>query len=352
MYEHQPAEYQGEEPVTKQRRVSGVSRPAARGKSLARIAVALACIGILLWVVDWRASLELLRRAAPAPMAMIILLAALGIAVSAWKWQRLLVAASIPAPYMPLVGIYWIAAFVSTFLPSVVPGDAVRIVMARRFGSPASIAGSIVVERITGLAVLLLLAAGAAIARSDLVLGDTSGAGTLMTASIGLAALLLLLVLASWALAGSRLGDEARWRQRVRVALVRFGTVLADLGRQPRALATAGGLSLVFYGTIALSHYSALCALGLEVSSADLAAVAPLVVLVAALPVAPSGLGIGEGAFVLLYAQIGVAPEAALAAAVLRRAAVTLVALTGGIAWLLLRKQVSLHTVRSTSMTT
>jgi hypothetical protein len=37
---------------------------------------------------------------------------------------------------------------------------------------------------------------------------------------------------------------------------------------------------------------------------------------------------------VLLYAQIGVAPEAALAAAVLRRVTVTLVALIGGLPWL------------------
>jgi uncharacterized protein (TIRG00374 family) len=101
------------------------------------------------------------------------------------------------------------------------------------------------------------------------------------------------------------------------------------------ALATAGGLSLVFYGVVALTHYAALRALGLRVSLADLAAVAPLVILVTALPVAPNGLGIGEGVFVLLYTQIDVAPEAALAAAVLRRAIVMLVALAGGIVWLL-----------------
>ena len=297
------------------------------------MAVALACIGILLWVVDWRASLELLRQVAPAPVAMIALLSSLAIAVSAWKWQRLLMAASIRTPYLALIGIYWVASFVSTFLPSVVPGDAVRIGMARRFGSPASIAGSIVVERTTGFMVLLLLAAGAVMARPDLV-SATVGPGTLVATGLGLAALLLLIVLATRSLPGTRSG-EARWRQRVRAALARFGTTLADLGRQPRALATAGGLSLVFYGVVALTHYAALRALGLTVSLADLAAVAPLVILVTALPVAPNGLGIGEGAFVLLYAQIDVAPEAALAAAVLRRAIVMLVALAGGIVWLL-----------------
>ncbi len=304
-----------------------------RGKSLAKLAVTLGCIAVILWFVDWRVSLDLLGRTAPAFVAMIALLAALGIALSEWKWQRLLVAASVQEPYPALLQIYWIGAFVSTFLPSVLPGDAVRIVIARRFGPLAAIAGSIVVERITGLAVLLLLAAGAVMLRSDLLVHDHGGGATLVAAGGLLIALLLFAGLAARLSSAWQPGGTV-WRQRLRAGLLRFGTSLAELARQPGALLIAGGLSVAFYGVLTLSHYTAFQAVGLTVSLSDLAAVAPLVILVATLPVAPSGLGIGEGAFVLLYAQIGVAPETALAAAVLRRATVTLVALVGGLPWL------------------
>jgi len=297
------------------------------------VAVALACIGILLWVVDWRISLALLGRASLASIALIALLTpTLAIALSTWKWQRLLAAVSIVAPYFVLFRIYWISAFVSTFLPSVIPGDTVRIAMTRRFGPPTSIAGSIVVERITGLAVLLLLAAGAVMLRPDLLVDDPMSAIMLTAAGSGLIVLVLLVPLATRAMSAWQPG-KAGWRQRLWAMLLRFATALGEVARQPKALLAAGSLSVAFYGAVALSHYTAIRALGLTVSLVDLIAVAPLVILAAALPVVPNGLGIGEGAFVLLYTQIGLRPEAALAAALLRRAIMTLVTLAGGTPW-------------------
>jgi glycosyltransferase 2 family protein len=59
------------------------------------------------------------------------------------------------------------------------------------------------------------------------------------------------------------------------------------------------------------------------------------VVLASALPVSINGLGITESAFVLLYAQVGLAPEVALAAAVLRRLVVVSMSLVGAVLWLL-----------------
>jgi uncharacterized protein (TIRG00374 family) len=205
--------------------------------------------------------------------------------------------------------------------------------MTRRFGSLASITGSIVVDRITGLAALLLLAAGAIMLRPDLFVDHPIGALMLSAAGAGLIALVLLVPLATRLISAWQPG-EAGWGQRLKVMLLRFGTSLGEVAHQPGALLVAGGLSLAFYGVVALSHYTAIRALGLTISLIDLAAVAPLVTLAAALPVVPNGLGIGEGAFVLLYAQIGVPPEAALAAALLRRAIVTLVTLAGGAPWL------------------
>jgi glycosyltransferase 2 family protein len=307
----------------------------SRRRASARLAVALGCLAILLWVVDWRVSLALLGRADPALVVLTALLApTLAIAVSAWKWQRLLAAAAIAAPYSVLFRVYWISGFVSIFLPSVIPGDTVRVAMTRRYGPSASIAGSIVVERITGLAALVLLAAAAVMLRPNLLVHNPISAVLLAAAGGGLIALLLLVPLAATRALSAWQPGEAGWRRRLKAVLLRLGTTLSEVARQPGALLIAGSLTVVFYGLVALSHYTAIRALGLSVSLVDLAAVAPLVILAAALPIVPNGLGIGEGAFVLLYAQIGVPPEAALAAALLRRALVTLVTLAGGAPWL------------------
>jgi uncharacterized membrane protein YbhN (UPF0104 family) len=303
------------------------ARAGGRARRAAQVAAGLGCAGLLAWLVDWRASLALLARAAPAEAAAVGALAALGIAVCAWKWQRLLAVLSVRAPLPELLRIYWAAAFVGTFLPSTVPGDAARVVLTRRFGDAATVIASIAAERVTGLATLLLLASGAALARPDLLPGGPPRSGLVAVAAAGSA---ILLAFAPAALA-KVLGR--RWRFRGVASLGRFGAAVADIARRPGALQVAVALSAVFYAAVALSHYAALRAFGVEVGLADVAVVALLVTLAAALPVSPNGLGVGEAAFVLLYAQVGVPPEQALAAALLRRVIVTLVCLAGAIPW-------------------
>jgi uncharacterized protein (TIRG00374 family) len=300
-----------------------------RIKLVIKLAIVLGCAGLLVWLIDWRASLALLAQAAPASVGWGILLVSLAFVISAWKWQRLLAAAGVQAPLAPLVRIYWIGAFVSTFLPSVVPGDAVRVAMARRYGAPAAVTASIVVERVTGLAALLLLAAGAAAAAPSLVPGDVARTPMLIVGAAGLVALLVLLGVATGSAARRWQGGRA-WEGQVRAVLARFGSSLSEVTRQPGALLVACAASFAFYGVVTLSHYVAIHAIGGEVSLADLAVVAPLVILAGALPIVPNGLGMGEGAFVLLYTQVGLTPEEALAAALLRRLIVTAVALAGG----------------------
>ena len=61
---------------------------------------------------------------------------------------------------------------------------------------------------------------------------------------------------------------------------------------------------------------------------------APLIPLISLLPVTANGLGIAEGAFVLFYTQMGVAPDQAFAAALLRRLLTIATAVPGGLLWL------------------
>ena len=320
---------------------------------LAKWAVALLSLGLLLWLVDWRGSVGLLRRVEPG-----LALAAWGldlscVLVSAWKWRRLLAALEVRVGLGALFRVYWIGAFVSGLLPSTVGGDVVRAALTRRYAGAAPVAASIVVERLTGFLVLLLLALAAVLARPDLLAG-AQGGRQLQTAVVlalggGCAALLaaggLILRprflprrLAAGPVDGRPVdGGRGGWSGRVLGFAARLRAALAGYAGRPGALLAACAVSVPFYVLIAAFQYAVIRAIEVEVASGDILAIAPLVTVIAALPAAPNGIGTSEAAFVLLYTQAGLSPEEALAAALLRRLVLTLTALTGGLLWLAAR---------------
>ena len=116
--------------------------------------------------------------------------------------------------------------------------------------------------------------------------------------------------------------------------VARVALALAVYRRRPMVVLGALALSLPFYGILILFQYLILDALGARLPLAEVALIAPLVQLVGLLPLAPNGLGLVEGAFVLFFVQAGVAPEVALAGALLRRILSFAVSLVGGLIWL------------------
>jgi uncharacterized protein (TIRG00374 family) len=124
------------------------------------------------------------------------------------------------------------------------------------------------------------------------------------------------------------------------VAAAKVGKALAELTdalmayrRQRRALVATCLVSIVYNGLLALFQYLTIRAVGGHVDLTVALLVTPLVMLIHGLPISIAGIGVSEGAFVVLYGYAGLAPEIAFAAALLRRLLVTLVALVGGALW-------------------
>lgn len=345
-------------------------RPAARGGSglvlrVAKWAVALLSIGLVLWLVDWRGSIGLLGRVAIGVAAVAWALDLACVLVSSWKWQRLLAALDVRVGLGMLFRAYWIGAFVSGLLPSTVGGDVTRVALTRRYAGVAPVAASILVERLTGFLVLLAFALAAVLARPDLLQLAGAGGTLQALAALALAGGCGALLLACWAVLRTR-GDSgtpriraattaeagagaggrlARAMGKARGFGAKLGAALAGYAGRPGALLAACAASVPFYVLIALFQYAVIRALGVEVDLLDVLAIAPLVTLVAALPAAPNGIGTSEAVFVLLYTGAGLSPEEALAAAVLRRLVLTLTALTGGVLWLAARDRAAAETV-------
>src|SRR5690606_23170748 len=300
-----------------------------------KLAVAVILIGILVGLVDWRQSLQLLGQVEPLPALCAAVLLAVGVALSTLKWRVLLAAHGIVQPLMRLLRYYWIGAFFSNFLPSNVGGDVVRLSLMYKQGSLTIVGASIFVERLTGLFVLLCLAA------FGLVVLSEHFAKASVLVPMWLLVLTMTGILGAAVVLGSRAGGWVRTPlerdgllNRLMLVLIETTRALAYYQQRPKAILSAVLLSVFFYFSMVFFQYSVILSIGGDVALIDVALIAPLVALVSFVPISINALGLAEGAFVLFFVQAGLSPEEALAAAVLRRVMMTAYSMIGGVIWL------------------
>jgi uncharacterized protein (TIRG00374 family) len=301
-----------------------------------KLTVGLALCGLLLQHVDWRGTLDALRHAEIRIVLLALLALGMTIPLSTWKWWVLLCPRDIEAGFGQLLRAYWAGNFFSNFLPSSIGGDIVRLVALRGRGGTPEIAASILLERLTGLAILVPLAAHGLLRRPD-YFGPPGLTALLELVVAGLGAAMLLLWLGARYLPQrlEPLSGRARFFGALLARkLVPFVGAVAFYRSRPREVLTALALSVPFYAFLILFQYLLFHAVGAPLPLGTVALVAPMIPLVALLPLTPNGLGIVEGAFVLFYVQAGAAPEVALAAALLRRLATLAVSLVGGLLWI------------------
>ena len=299
-----------------------------------KFALGLGLLALLGWLVDWRRTIEILLGSNPGLVVLAGAILVLGIVVSTMKWSRLMRVVCGPLDFWPLLRAYWIGTFLNNYLPSSVGGDLMRIVVLAPMAPAAPLAASVLVERLTGAAALSVLSAACLSLHAPAPV-ELAVALWLLIGAIagGLAAI--------WAGGTSLLGAGARLLARAPGVVLRLvgkvtrvGDAVAAYRRSPGELAVAFLWSLVFYGILVLFQFTLLRAVGSTIGLREAAIVAPLVPLVAMLPVTANGLGLAEGAFVLFYTQMGVPADQAFAAALLRRLVTIGMSLPGCAMWL------------------
>ena len=143
-------------------------RRPARVAFLVKLAVSSVLLGILFWRVDRAAFLRSLQT---LPLSLLLGCAALyvlGYVISIIRWQRLLRAEGIHLGLWRVGLVYFEGAFFNLFLPTVIGGDIVRgyLIYKMTRGHDASIA-SILVDRLSGFAALMLIAVTARATRGS-----------------------------------------------------------------------------------------------------------------------------------------------------------------------------------------
>lgn len=279
------------------------ARPAVR-RTLP-VLLSLAAFAYLFSIVDSAALSAAVRGVPLQAWSSAALLCALSLSAGAVRWWllfRAFGAANMPR-FTELARHYATGFFYNTYLPGGLSGDVVRGIATQRAFGPASAGGfaTVVVERALGLSALLGLVAAATLLHPRLGLGQYQSRAL---AVFGLALVLVVGIASLGRLARFVPIERVRaWLSKVPVPQAYFPLLLGWL------------LSLVCQIAPTFAGHILLCAIHAPPSLFDSLAIVPIAGAAAFLPFSVSGAGFREAVFVQLYAQVGVPPQASLAAA-------------------------------------
>lgn len=262
-------------------------------------------------------------------IGILLLLSFVLIGVSVVKWRLFLQHLGIDSSFSRLFGLYLVGYFVNVFTPSFIGGDVVRSLALGPQVNRAHAVSATALERYTGIVAMLAMALCAccmsAVVTREIVL-------VVIVASVACG-------FATWIIFAGWLNTVAKKiplpGKVVKIAeMIQEGLQWGVTDR--RLLVKAFGLSIAFHLLTIVNTAAVGAAVGwTEIPWIGLLVVVPLILLVGAVPVSPQGLGIQEGAFVFFLHSVGATTSQALAIAVVLRAKSYLLALCGGVVWLL-----------------
>lgn len=309
--------------------------PEGRPRTVAavKLGLGIAMIAAALWVIDWRAVVDILKSVDPWVFAGAVALIALEFPILGLRWH-LMVREVAPQPLGRHMRGYLIATFVGSFTPGQVGGDIYRFLdLGKAADSKASLAAVILQERVIGLATFLLFYLAC---MGGLLLRDTEALGGArdLLVTLGAASLAGLLGLAC---AGPLLG----WARSLPVVAERpalagmaeFVAAAVRLGPARRlvpllALSLLGGCGLWALAVAILAGQAG--AAGVPWLFLGMVAVA--VELIRLVPLTAQGLGVRELAFAALFAAAGHGAEAGFALGAVAYAAASLSLVLAGAA--------------------
>lgn len=304
-----------------------------RRKVLLRLVGSAVFLGILLAVVPVHELADALGRVPPATwvagLALYLALHLIGVA----KWRLLINAAGAGLSFADTARCYYYGLFGNIFLPSIVGGDVVRAGLAARLSRSKSglILGSLV-DRVLDTAGLAGVA-GAGLLLLPTALDPQSRMTFLAVVGImggALVAGAALLILIPWA-------RHLPYRVRRRLVVPRHA--FHTLRRQPGKLALSMLLGMVLQTLLIGLNAMLGRVMGVTISPVVWLFVWPLAKIAAILPVTQGGIGVREGALVVLFRPFGVTPASAMATGLVFTAIVMAGGLVGGLVAFLLGRQ-------------
>lgn len=277
----------------------------------ARIIASLLLLGLVLSWVDWPGALAVLTGAHTGLLLLLLLVLLAERFLSAYRWHVLIRAHAPDIRYLAVLKMTYLSLFLGHFLPGGVGMEAVRIAgLARSTSDLAGAFSSVLVDRLLGLAALLLIMFLVLPAAPAEIAAPMATLGLALIAAAAIAGAIALRIAKS----PSALRRLPAWLTRPIAPKARkLGHSLRQLARRPRALLWAASLAFAFQLVRILITPLAALALGLDIPLIYFFIYVPIIVLMAMLPFSFGGLGVREAGFVYFFGASLTTPEAAFA---------------------------------------
>ena len=279
------------------------------GRAVLLLALKMVLSAVLLFVLIRRMPAgeisAALRAANPVWLAAAAGLLLVSNVLGSYQWARLLRAVDIQIPFWKVLAYYHVGLFFNNFLPANVGGDIARVVDASRYASTRTAAvATVLLDRMIGtisLAGLALITTLPALDRFHLTV-----------LYLALLAFFALSVIMVWAVFHPKALQVVEGLLQ-RIGLGRLKPTLDELatrlshyrGQRPlmlRLLAVGLITQLSRVGV----HVLVGRALGLHVPTTYFFLFVPLLAVIVSLPISLNGIGVREGAGVLLFGLVGV----------------------------------------------
>jgi hypothetical protein len=225
--------------------------------------------------------------------------------LASYQWERLLAAVEIRIPFWKVCAYYHVGLFFNNFLPAGIGMDVARVVDASRHGpTRAAAVSTVIMDRMIGtvaLAGLALLTTIPAIDRFHL-----------LAVYLALVAFFVTSVLLLWAVFHPGLLPTVE-RLLARFGLAGLKPHLDELalrfqhfrGRRRLLTGLLAVATLVQVSRVAV-HVIVAYALGLRIPATYFFLFVPLLAVIVSLPISLNGIGVREGAGIILFGLVGV----------------------------------------------
>ena len=250
-------------------------------------------------------------------------------AVAAVRWHSILRSLRLPMPLWTVVQIFYVMAFLNSFVPAGLGGDALRVWLLRKnVRDIVTAVDSVLIDRIVVVFALLIAAAAAQpllwpqAGNSLLPLAIT---GSTVAMIAGISAAIFVVPRLNWPVLGRLMPMLQTVSHDLRLVFLDAKALLA-------AIVPAFASNLLLVAAAFALAYGA----GIDVGFLTWLVVMPVVLLVSALPISIGGWGTREIAMVYMLGLFAVPPDLAAAVSIQLGLCTTIASLVGAPVWAML----------------
>jgi uncharacterized protein (TIRG00374 family) len=298
-----------------------------------KILIPCLCIVVLWKLIDPHIFINLFSNLNWSSIFWLLSISFIMVLISAFKWKILIDYLGSKTPLVKLFGLYLIGYFTNLLLPSYLGGDAVRSYYIGKEVGQSQAAAATIFERFSGILSMSILAL-----ISSFFLREISTLMQIWIVIFCIALVLVFLISVSNTtnnILNKLIEKKIRFINPIFKLILKLSDSFKIVSKNKKLLAEVFFLSFLFHGMTVVNTVACAYAIGWSnISWIGVGTVIPTILIISALPIAPQGLGLQEGAFVFFLHTIGGTTEQALGISLLLRAKGYVLALVGGLLYL------------------